>query len=302
MINQSKIARFLGPAMFAAAFMMFAGSLTEANAQRDPFEKPAWARQRDPQSAAPGAPGSVKPGSPAELGVPAIEQRIDYYKRLRQDAVAGGMPVPKVTSVLTLGELAVTGIFKTPRGYAAMVEATPIKLSYTIYPGEKLFDGQLVAVEENRLVFRRVTKMSNGKFVSAVENKSLRKYTDKDFVQGTAPSGADTTASRPAPAQPTAADGSKVAVVPVVSPLSEMEKAAVKTSSNEADKKAAKKPVKKIVPLGEPMSEAEVDEMVSDKNIPALIEHAKASWRKHAPPEFRDLLDAKKVVYPDDES
>ena len=40
-----------------------------------------------------------------------------------------------------------------------MVEATPIKLSYTIYPGEKFFDGQLVAVEENRLVFRKVTKV-----------------------------------------------------------------------------------------------------------------------------------------------
>ncbi|MBN8105900.1 hypothetical protein, partial [Vibrio vulnificus] len=77
-----------------------------------------------------------------------------------------------------LSELAVTGIFKTPRGYAAMVEATPIKLSYTIYPGDRFFDGQLVAVEENRLVFRKVTKMSNGKFVASVENKPLRKYTE----------------------------------------------------------------------------------------------------------------------------
>ena len=44
-----------------------------------------------------------------------------------------------------------------------MVEATPIKLSYTIYPGEKFFDGQLVAVEENRLVFRKVTKTGPNK-------------------------------------------------------------------------------------------------------------------------------------------
>ena len=83
--------------------------------------------------------------------------------------------------------MAVTGIFRTPRGYAAMVEATPIKLSYTIYPGEKFFDGQLVAVEENRLVFRRVTKMSNGKFVASVENKTLRQYSTQETVQGTAP-------------------------------------------------------------------------------------------------------------------
>ena len=39
-----------------------------------------------------------------------------------------------------------------------MVHATPINLSYTIYPGEKFFDGQLVAIEENRLTFRKVIK------------------------------------------------------------------------------------------------------------------------------------------------
>ena len=54
-----------------------------------------------------------------------------------------------------LNEMQVTGIFRTPRGWAAMVEATPIKLSYVIYPGESFFDGQLVAIEEGRLVFRR---------------------------------------------------------------------------------------------------------------------------------------------------
>ena len=244
MINQSKIARFLGSAMLAAASVAIAGSLTEANAQRDPFEKPAWARQRDPKTIKPGS--TVPVGPPVNLGVPAIEQRIDYYKRLREDAVANGMSVPKVTSVLTLSELAVTGIFKTPRGYAAMVEATPIKLSYTIYPGEKVFDGQLVAVEENRLVFRKVTKMSNGKFVSSVENKSLRKYTDMDIMQGTAPAGAETAAAEKAnnaPA-PGAEGDKKVAIAPVVSPLSEMEKSASKPASGESAKKAPKKPVK----------------------------------------------------------
>ncbi len=236
MINQSKIARFLGSAMLAAAFLLITGSLVEANAQRDPFEKPAWARQREPGSM---KPGSAPTGPPVNLGVPAIEQRIDYYKRLRADAVANGTTVPKVTSVLTLEELSVTGIFKTPRGYAAMVEATPIKLSYTIYPGEKFFDGQLVAVEENRLVFRRVTKMSNGKFVSSVENKPLRKYTDMEVVQGTAPADSETASARPAPVQ-TAEGTAKVPPVPVVSPMAEMENSAAKESSNEA----AKKPVK----------------------------------------------------------
>ena len=93
--------------------------------------------------------------------------------------------------------MTVTGIFRTPRGFAAMVEAKPIKLSYTIYPGEKFFDGQLVAIEENRLVFRKITKMSNNKFVTSVENKTLRQYTDQEVVQGTAPVQASTQTIKP---------------------------------------------------------------------------------------------------------
>ncbi len=60
-----------------------------------------------------------------------------------------------------------------------MVEATPIKLSYTIYPGEKFFDGQLVAVEENRLVFRTVTKIGNGKFVVIGGEQAAEAILDK---------------------------------------------------------------------------------------------------------------------------
>jgi hypothetical protein len=55
-----------------------------------------------------------------------------------------------------------------------MVEATPIKLSYVVYPGELFYDGQLVAIEENRLVFRRETRWSDGRREMAVETKPLR--------------------------------------------------------------------------------------------------------------------------------
>ena len=234
---------FLRLAMLAGVLVILAGAVSEASAQRDPFEKPAWARARDPRVTVAGAKGGSAPES---YGVPAVEQRIDYYKRLREDAVANDLPVPKVTSVLTLDELAVTGIFKTPRGYAAMVEATPIKLSYTIYPGDKFFDGQLVAVEENRLVFRKVTKVSRDKFVSTVENKSLRKYTDRDLIQGTAPAGS-TEAKSDAPTNAPAftKDGTtKVASAPVVSPLTEMEKSTPKEAAKEKTPSKAKKPVR----------------------------------------------------------
>jgi hypothetical protein len=57
-----------------------------------------------------------------------------------------------------------------------MVEATPLspKLSYVIYPGENFFDGQLVAIEEGRLVFRRDILWTDGKREKMVEIKPLR--------------------------------------------------------------------------------------------------------------------------------
>lgn len=248
MIKKSTVKRLVGSAIFSAALIAVSGHFEEVSAQRDPFEKPAWARTREPRQAGTGTGTGAKGAgtTPVSYGTPAIDQRIDYYKRLRENAVANGLPMPKVTSVLTLDELAVTGIFKTPRGYAAIVEATPIKLSYTIYPGDKFFNGQLVAVEENRLVFRKVDKVGKDKFVSSVENKSLRKFTDRDMIQGTAPAGSETASKSDAPtnAQALLPDGSKApAPAPVVSPLSEMDSQPTKTATEKPAAKG-KKPVK----------------------------------------------------------
>ncbi|MBX3243102.1 MAG: hypothetical protein KF685_01385 [Acidobacteria bacterium] len=239
MINKSTILKTLTLTLATMGFVLLAGELTSASAQtRDPFAKPGWARTREAPRGGTGSTGSSGPKEPANVGAPPIEQRISYYMQMREAAAAEGRALPKVTSVLTLNEMAVTGIFKSPRGYAAIVEATPIKLSYTIYPGEKFFDGQLVAVEENRLVFRKVTKMSNGKFVSSVENKPLRQYSDQARIQGTAPEGSPSAATS-APQQAAQGEVPKVATGPILSPLDEMNRQPAET-----EKAPAKRPVR----------------------------------------------------------
>lgn len=121
-------------------------------------------------------PVKVKPVKSIATPVtpPPIQTRIDGYKAQKLAAMSAQRPAPKPTTALLLGEMQVIGIFRTPRGYAAMVEATPIHLSYVIYPGEMFYDGQLVAIEENRLVFRRETRWSDGRREMAVETKPLR--------------------------------------------------------------------------------------------------------------------------------
>lgn len=248
MMKKSKMIRFLGLGALLIGLLLIDGNLTEALAQstRDPFARPAYARPRperqdtrnntNTSNSPDSTPQVEKPKGPVVVAPPSIDQRIDYYKQMREHAALNGLPIPKVTSVLTLDEMSVTGIFRTPRGYAAMVEARPIQLSYTIYPGEKFFDGQLVAVEENRLVFRKVTKMSNNRFVSTVENKTLRQYTVQEEVQGTAPVGSSSgrveAASNTRPAEIVVPAAPAV----IISPLDEMNNQPKEEPKDSADK------------------------------------------------------------------
>ena len=123
-----------------------------------------------------------KETKPMPIEVPSIEFRIEQYKAQKRTAMMLQQPAPKPTTALLLKEVQVTGIFRTPRGYAAMVEATPISLSYVIYPGEPFFDGMLVAIEESRLVFRRETRWTDGRRDVAVETKPLRQPSAADAL------------------------------------------------------------------------------------------------------------------------
>ena len=116
---------------------------------------------------------AVKP-SAMPVAPPPVRVRIDNYKAQKLAAMNAQKPAPKPTTALLLDEVQVIGIFRTPRGYAAMVEASPIKLSYVVYPGEQFYNGQLVAIEETRLVFRREIRFSDGRREMMVETKQLR--------------------------------------------------------------------------------------------------------------------------------
>ena len=164
----------------ATAAAAQAASTEYKGARRDPFDryKPRLARK-------------VEKKVPAPVAVPPIQARIDDYKAQKLAAMNLQQPAPKPTTALTLSEVEVIGIFRTPRGYAAMVQATPINLSYVVYPGERFYNGMLVAIEETRLVFRRQTRWTDGRSDVAVETKPLRQPNAvKDSMTATQKSGA----------------------------------------------------------------------------------------------------------------
>jgi hypothetical protein len=165
--------------LFGAALLVASGCAIGVVAQETNTEKPVVNKRtvssgRDPFRKYEPPPPNVKKVA-GQAAVPTIQERIEQYKAQKNAAMRSRMAAPKPTTALLISEIEVIGISRSPRGYAAIVEATPIKLSYVIYPGEPFFDGQLVAIEDNRLVFRRETVFTDGHRVRSVEPKELRK-------------------------------------------------------------------------------------------------------------------------------
>ena len=178
---QVKFTSFLlSAALLVASGFAIGVMAQETEPQKPVTTKPSVGGGRDPfrKYSAPVPKVKVMNQSP----IPSIQDRIAQYKAQKTAAMNARMPAPKPTTALLLSEIQVIGISRSPRGYAAIVEATPIKLSYVIYPGEPFFDGQLVAIEDSRLVFRRETVFTNGRRERSVEYKPLRQQTQANSM------------------------------------------------------------------------------------------------------------------------
>ena len=192
-MKQTKTLKFGLAVLVTVAGVGFSAATQHANAQEKKDVKVARSQGgRDPFTKYKPPQVIVKKAAAATL-VPSIERRIDEYRAQKVAAMNAHVAAPKPTTAFLLNEIQVVGISRTPRGYAAIVEATPIKLAYVIYPGERFYDGQLVAIEDNRLIFRREIVFSDGRRERSVEMKPLR--------QPTAVNALSTAAVKPAAAQ-----------------------------------------------------------------------------------------------------
>ncbi|HKR02154.1 MAG TPA: hypothetical protein VJT09_15870 [Pyrinomonadaceae bacterium] len=179
MKNYAHMIRYSISGLALLGTLFIGGAQLQASAQEaDKDKAPAQEKIRGPRDPfvkyVPPAKKKRTANGASRVVIPSIQERIEKYKAQKMEAMNRQQPAPKPTTALLLSEMQVTGIFRTPRGYAAMIEATPIKLSYVIYPGETFFDGQLVAIEEDRLVFRHETRWTDGRVEKSVENKPLR--------------------------------------------------------------------------------------------------------------------------------
>lgn len=186
--------------LLIAVGVSLSGSAITANAQDKTNEKAAPIRPertgRDPFSKYV-PPRIIVKKNGGVISAPSIQERIQQYKAQKLAAMSARVAAPKPTTAFLLSEIQVVGISRSPRGYAAIVEASPIKLAYVIYPGERFYDGQLVAIEDNRLIFRRETVYSDGRRERSVEMMPLRKPSTVDALAAVKTAPANTTAAEP---------------------------------------------------------------------------------------------------------
>src|SRR6266545_7360552 len=133
-MDHTKMIRYGFAGLLIASAAAINGSLISARAQNGETKAPVAKRPseggRDPfRKYEP-----IVRGKKSNLvSPPSVEARIAQYRAQKLAAMNARIAPPKPTAALLISELEVIGISRSPRGYVAIVEAMPIKLSYVIH-------------------------------------------------------------------------------------------------------------------------------------------------------------------------
>ena len=139
------------------------------------FAAPSLARAQAaapaPAEAAPAAPAASDAGAQIDeilAGEEAVlaggsysydpGNRRDPFKSLiiGQNRQAPRGPLPEGIAGLLIDEIDLTGIFKTSRGFIAQVVASNKAKSYLLREGDQLYDGDVVGISQNEVVFKQI--------------------------------------------------------------------------------------------------------------------------------------------------
>jgi Tfp pilus assembly protein PilP len=144
-----------------AALLILAGATALAQA-------PAAAPAPTPKPTAPAGVIAPVPESPGQSMIEGEEsalsgraysydpagRRDPFRSLLVREQNKGGVERPPGIAGISIDDLVVHGIWKTKSGYVAQIRATDNK-SYLIRAGDLLYDGEVVRVGPNEIVFRQ---------------------------------------------------------------------------------------------------------------------------------------------------
>jgi hypothetical protein len=143
-----------------AALAVPAGVAAQESAP--PAQPPAEAAPADAASQAGAQIDEILAGEEAVLAGGAYSydpgNRRDPFKSLivGQNRQAPRGPLPEGIAGLLIDEVDLTGIFKTSRGFVAQVVASNKAKSYLLREGDQLYDGDVVGISQNEVVFKQI--------------------------------------------------------------------------------------------------------------------------------------------------
>ena len=143
-----------------AALAVPAGVAAQESAP--PAQPPAEAAPADAASQAGAQIDEILAGEEAVLAGGAYSydpgNRRDPFKSLivGQNRQAPRGPLPEGIAGLLIDEIDLTGIFKTSRGFVAQVVASNKGKSYLLREGDQLYDGDVVGIAQNEVVFKQI--------------------------------------------------------------------------------------------------------------------------------------------------
>jgi hypothetical protein len=138
-----------------------------------------------PAAERPATPGTPSTGGGAVGGAPAPDMgKIDQILEGDEDVLSGGGftydpgnrrdpfkslllaadkpefrgPRPEGVPGLLIDEIDLKGIYRTARGYVAQVNAANQKKSYLLKEGDQLYDGDVVSIGRNEVVFKQIVQ------------------------------------------------------------------------------------------------------------------------------------------------
>jgi len=65
-------------------------------------------------------------------------------------------PRPEGIAGLLIDEIDITGIFKTSKGFVAQISAQNQKKSFLLRPGDQVYDGDVLQIDNSEVVFRQI--------------------------------------------------------------------------------------------------------------------------------------------------
>jgi hypothetical protein len=162
-----------------------AGSAAAPAAPKSAAPQPGTPARPGAAGARPPAPAPASPGAPA-IGSPTPDMgNIDQILEGDEEVLAGGSaftydpgnrrdpfkslliapdrpefrgPRPEGVPGLLIDEIDLKGIFRTARGYVAQVNASNQKKSYLLKEGDQLYDGDVMSIGKNEVVFKQIVQ------------------------------------------------------------------------------------------------------------------------------------------------